>query len=75
MTYLTGGNTLNYNDKMEGQIPPHPASIQPLISLCAKNQMAVLIQAQVTVNLFPDFTPLFKKAVRISVVIIVVTLK
>ena len=61
--------------KMEGQIPPYPASTQSLISLCAKNQMAILIKAEFTVKLFPEFTPLFRKAVRISVFITVVTLK
>lgn len=33
MTYLTGGNTTELHIKKKEQIPPHPASIQLLITL------------------------------------------
>lgn len=74
MTYLTGGNTTELHIKKKGQLPPHPASIQLLITL-VKNQMAILIRAHFTVKLFPEFTLLFRKAMGISVFITVVTLK
>lgn len=44
-------------------------------SHCAKKQTAILIKAQFTVKLFPELTPLFRRAVRISVFITVVILK